>query len=163
MQKLHPSEVALYFVFFLLPFGLLGKVTKGHQNAIREVSASSCEIIEVNLALGMTTQIVLEQKPEATLYTNQTRFQISSNDSAPRSLALIPQLSAAEASQFNGANGKMPGGRQLMDLLNKSFATNLFVFFKNNNQLTFHLRFVTKESADYILKVKQTFPRDCAL
>jgi len=130
---------------------------------VREVEATSCDVIRVNLGLGMTTQIVLEQEPEVTLFADKKHFKVNTNSSAPRSLAIIPFISSNEVDVFRNEAGRLPEEKSLAAALDKSFKTNLFVFFKNNNQLMFELRFVEKSRADYILKVKQIFKESCVL
>lgn len=132
-------------------------------NDIREVEATSCELIPVNLGLGKTTLIVLEQEPETTLYADKKHFRVNSHPSAPRSLSVIPFVDSSEIDLFRDSTGLLPGPKRLAELLNQSFKTNLFVFFKNNNQLMFELRFVEKNKADNVLKVKQVFNEGCTL
>ena len=133
------------------------------QGGVREVVYTSCDVIRVNLGLGMTTQIVFEQEPRLTLYADHQHFRINTNDLASRSLAIIPFVEASEINDFRDANGKLPGPKELASLLDQSFKTNLFVFFDNSNQLMFELRFVEKKNADFVLKVKQDFDGECAL
>lgn len=142
--------------FFLIPFLLAS-------SDIREVRETSCNLIRVNLGLGMTTQIILDQSPKVTLYADKKHFQISTNPSSPRSLAIIPFVEPNELDSFRDSQGKLPSPKDLAEVLDKSFRTNLFVFFENNNQLMFELRFVKKEKADHILKVTQIFNEDCVL
>lgn len=130
---------------------------------VRKVKASSCEVSQINLGLGLTTQIVFEQEPKLTLYADKKHFKITSNDLAPRSLAIIPFFEPNELNLFRDASGALLPPDQLATALNKSFKTNLFVFFKNNNQLMFELKFSSKEKADYVVKMHQTFGKDCAL
>lgn len=130
---------------------------------VREVTNSSCDIIRVNLGLGHTTQIILEQEPKVTLFADQKHFRINTNPVSPRSLAIIPYVEPAELETFRSPNGRYPNTKALTAAVDGSFKTNLFVFFENNNQLMFELRFVEKEKADYILKVLQTFKKDCTL
>lgn len=132
-------------------------------SGVREVSHTSCEIIPVNVGLGMTTQIVLEQEPKVTLYADKKHFKISTTSLSPRSLAIIPFVDTAELNDFRDAKGRLPSPEALASALNKSLKTNLFVFFDNNNQLMFELRFVEKKNADYLLKVKQLFNKNCFL
>ena len=133
------------------------------KKGVRVVNQTSCDVIKVNLGLGMTTQLVLEQEPQVTLYADKTHFKVNTNKQSPRSLAIIPFVSSSEIDVFRDASGALPNQRTLAQALNKSFKTNLFVFFENSNQLMFELRFVEKEKADYILKVKQNFTKSCAL
>ncbi len=130
---------------------------------VRQVSSTSCDAIRVNLGLGMTTQIVFEQEPKVTLYADKTHFKINTNSTSPRSLAVIPFVDMNELNHFRDAKGKLPAAGLLAGHLDKSFRTNLFVFFENNNQLMFELRFVEKSKADYVLKVNQVYNRDCSL
>jgi hypothetical protein len=130
---------------------------------VREVTSSSCEIVRVNLGLGMTTQIVFEEEPKVTLYADKKHFKISTNSLSPRSLAVIPLADAQDLNAFRDPSGQLPLPETLAEDLDKSFKTNLFVFFKNNNQLMFELRFVEKKKADYILKVTEDFKKDCVL
>lgn len=131
--------------------------------ALRKVSKSSCQIIPVNLGVGMTTQIVLEQEPKATLYADKKHFKIVTNSTSPRSLAIIPVIEGSDLDPFRDARGALPSPSALASELNKNFKTNLFVFFDNNNQLMFELRFAEKKDADYILKVNEVFNGDCNL
>lgn len=138
-------------------------LAKSSTLGVRTVSASSCEVTKINLGLGLTTQIVFEQEPKLTLYADKKHFKITSNDLAPRSLAIIPFFEANELNPFRDTSGALLAPDKLANALNRSFKTNLFVFFKNNNQLMFELKFSEKEKADYVVKVKQTFGKDCAL
>lgn len=147
----------IFFHFFLLLWIVLSS------SGIREVSATSCQPIEVRLGLGTTTQIVLEQEPKVTLFADTKHFKITTNKLAPRSLAIIPSIEPSELEIFRDDHGKIMTGRKLAEALNKSFKTNLFIFFENNNQLMFELRFVPKQQADYILKIKQIFNEGCVL
>jgi hypothetical protein len=149
-----------YFLFLILvfiPFAVYPKT------GVRKVSSSSCQVIRVNLGLGMTTQIVLDQEPKVTLYADQKHFKVNTTALSPRSIAIIPFIDTSEINIFKDSRGKFPPPKILAEALDKSFKTNLFVFFENNNQLMFDLRFVEKTKADYLLKVKQTFQKDCAL
>ncbi|MBX3023012.1 MAG: hypothetical protein KF799_15155 [Bdellovibrionales bacterium] len=132
-------------------------------SGVRLVSSSSCQIIPVKLGLGMTTQIVLEQEPKVTLYADKKHFKIVTNGTSPRSLAIIPYFESSELDIFRGPKGDLPSAAALANDLNRSFKTNLFVFFENNNQLMFELQFVDKSKADYILKVSQSFNGNCNL
>ena len=133
------------------------------ESGVREVEATSCEVIKVNLGLGITTQIVLEQQPKTTLYADKSHFKVQSNEGTPRSLAVIPYIQSSEVNTFRKSNGELPSPEKLANALNESFRTNLFVFFENENQLMFELQFVPKAKADYILKVRQKFSKECSL
>lgn len=141
---------------FLIPTAM---ATSG----VREVSGTSCDVIKINLGLGMTSEIVLEQEPKVTLFADKKHYKITSNAASPRSLAIIPFVETSELNLFQDSKGRLPSPEALAALLNKSFKTNLFVIFENNNQLMFDLRFVEKEKADYVVKVKQVFKDGCAL
>jgi hypothetical protein len=56
-----------------------------------------------------------------------------------------------------------PGGQALAEALDRVYRTNLFVFFKGSTRLMFRLRFVEKNQADYVLRVKQIFQKGCSL
>ena len=144
---------------FLILLSLFAKLP----DAVREVRASSCQAIRVNVALGMTTQIVLEQEPEVTLHADQKHFKIYSNEVSKKSFAIIPTISAVEIENFGDGRNRALNSSELAHFLDNSFRTNLFVFFKNQNQLLFDLRFVEKSKADRVLKVSQDFSGDCNL
>ncbi len=130
---------------------------------VRKISSSSCKVVPVNLAIGITTQIVFEQEPKVTLYADKKHFKVVTNASSPRSLAIIPTIESNELDVFRSPRGNLPSPSLLATALDRSFKTNLFVFFDNNNQMMFELRFVQKDKADYILKVSQVFNGDCEL
>jgi hypothetical protein len=133
------------------------------KSGVRKTTSSSCDIIRVNLGLGMTTQIVLDQEPKVTLYADKTHFKINTTPVSPRSVSIIPFVDPAELNVFRDVHGKLPSPKNLAMALDKSFKTNLFIFFDNDNQLMFELHFVEKKKADYLLKVRQTFKKDCVL
>jgi hypothetical protein len=130
---------------------------------IRKITSTSCEPIRINLGLGMSTQIVLEQEPKITLYSDKKHYRISTNELSPRSLAIIPFVETTEIDKFADSTGKLPEAQRLAELLDTNFKTNLFVFFENHNQMMFDLRFVEKKRADYIVKVSQSFGKGCDL
>jgi hypothetical protein len=130
---------------------------------VRNVSSSSCNATHVNVALGITTQIIFEQEPKVTLYADKKHFKVVTNASSPRSLAIIPVVENSEMDIFRNGKGGLPSPAALAAALDRSFKTNLFVFFDNNNQLMFELHFVDKPKADYILKVTQVFTERCEL
>ncbi|MCB0390902.1 MAG: hypothetical protein KDD58_06420 [Bdellovibrionales bacterium] len=132
-------------------------------NSVREVNNTSCDVIPIRLGLGVTTQLIFEQEPKVTLYADKAHFKISTNELSPRSLAIIPFIEKSEIENFRNSKGDIPGNEYLAKMFDKSFRTNLFVFFKNNNQLMFELRFVEKKQADYIVKVNQKFDKGCLL
>ncbi|MCB0357346.1 MAG: hypothetical protein KDD40_10080, partial [Bdellovibrionales bacterium] len=130
---------------------------------IREVSQTSCVVIPIHLGLGMTTQLIFEQEPKVTLYADKKHFIINTNKFSPRSLAIIPLIDASELESLRSSSGKMPDSDLLAKILDKNYKTNLFIFFQNNNQFMFELRFVEKKQADYIVKITQKFSKDCLL
>lgn len=150
---------------FILFISLLASTSSASSliKGIRVVESTSCEVIPVNLGLGMSTQIILEQEPKATLYADKKHFKIDTNKLSPRSLAIIPAFTSQDLDVFKDSQGNFPSSSQLAKNINDNFKTNLFVYFKNNNQLMFQLRFVEKQKADYILKVKQVFNKGCNL
>lgn len=144
-------------LFFFIPVFAVEK------SGVRETSNTSCEIIRVNLGLGMTTQIILDQAPKVTLYADKKHIKINTTPVSPRSVSIIPFVEPSELNVFRDSKGRLPSPKVLASALDKSFKTNLFIFFDNNNQLMFELRFVEKRKADYLLKVKQVFKKDCVL
>lgn len=130
---------------------------------VRYVTNTSCDTIRLNVAAGITTQIVLEQEPKVTLFADKKHFKINTNAASPRSLAVIPVFESSELEQLQGGRAIPRSQMDLATLLDRNFKTNIFVFFENNNQLMFELRFVPKEKADYVLKVKQSFNGKCEL
>jgi hypothetical protein len=144
---------------------LTGLVAAGFASAgptMREVSSTSCKAIPIELGIGMTTQIIFEQEPKVTLFADQTHFKVVTNGKANRSIAIIPLISSSE---IEGIKNGHPGmsSEAVAAALNASIKTNLFVFFENNNQLMFELRFADKKNADYMVKVKQVFTGECVL
>jgi len=135
---------------------------------VRDVTATSCEIVRVNLAPGMTTQLVFEGPPVLSLHADEQHFQIRTNEDAPRSIAIIPHIDSGTVnrlfpSQDPGGLPVTPSHRELVARLDENLRTNLFVFFRRSNQLMFELRFVEKSKADYIVNVRQEFNKDCRL
>jgi len=135
---------------------------------VREVSATSCQVIRINLSPGMTTQLIFQQAPVLSLHADEQHFKIHTNEAAPRSIAIIPHVDSSTISRLfpqqepQGAAGK-PSHGELVSRLDESLRTNLFVFFKRSNQLMFDLRFVEKSRADYIVHIQQEFVGDCQL
>jgi hypothetical protein len=132
------------------------------KKGLREVTGTSCKAIRVNVALDMTTQIVLDEEPKVTLFADKKHFKITTNTISPRSIGIIPYIESSELDQFKDVQARTSPTNLARDL-DGSFKTNLFVFFENNNQLMFDLRFVEKKKADYLLKVRQVFNKDCVL
>lgn len=131
-------------------------------SGVRQVSATSCEVIRINLSLGMTTQLVFDEAPTMTLHAVEEQIKVRSSPSAPRSVALIPSISGGLIMQMF-PNNPNPTSAMIARSLDPTFATNFFVYFKNGNQLTFHLRFVEKSKADYTVQVRQKFKKECQL
>jgi hypothetical protein len=152
----------LAFFFFFSPPAPLFAAPAG-ANALRKIESTSCRAIPVRVGLDMTTQIVFEQEPKTTLYADRKHFKIVTNSSSNRSLAIIPVVEPSELDAFRDSKGRLPSPDALASALDRSFKTNLFVFFDHGNQLTFQLHFVDKNKADQILKVKQIFDGDCVL
>lgn len=134
------------------------------ENGVRSLKASSCEVIPLKLALGVTTQIVFEQEPSVTLYADEQHFKIQSTPNVPRSIAVIPQFSQSELDSLIKSSGSKNLDQEgLAKVLDHYFKTNLFVFFDSSSQLMFELKFVEPSKADYILKVQQKFTKECLL
>jgi len=133
---------------------------------VRTVSVTSCEVVRVNVSLGMTTQLHFEQKPELSLHSDHQHFQIKHHEHAKNSLAIIPSIRTQEVeNHFRLSDGsvRIPNDLALSRQLDESFRTNLFVFFKNDRQLMFELRFVPKSKVDYVVHVKEKISRKCVL
>ncbi len=157
------SSYRFFIIFLLLTLALPTGVDARKTSGMRVVTSTSCDPIRVNLGLGMTTQIVLEQKPKVTLHADKRHFKIHTTEHSSRSIAIIPFVESNELNAFRNGQGKLPSPKALAELLDKSFKTNLFVYFENDNQLMFDLRFVEKSKADYLVKVRQTFNERCVL
>lgn len=131
---------------------------------VRVVSATSCEVIPVKLALGITTQLIFQEEPAVTLNADEKHFNIQATPQVPRSIAIIPQVSRQEIDEITKHSPSTSGARKgLEKSLNAHFKTNLFVFFKSQTQLMFELQFVEPKHSDYILKVNQVFDPECLL
>ncbi|MCB0361878.1 MAG: hypothetical protein KDD35_04115 [Bdellovibrionales bacterium] len=154
--------MCMKFVFALAGTIGIGRNLSQARTDIREVSATSCEVVQVNLGLGMTTQIVFEQEPKVTLYADKKHFKITTTPLSPRSLAIIPFVESSELDSLQASNKRL-SAKMLASELDEALKTNLVVIFENNNQLMFLLRFVEKDKADYLLTVKQVFNKDCKL
>jgi len=142
-------------------FILLALVSLG----VREVRATSCDIVRINLALGMTTQLMFETAPTMTLHADEEHFKIRSSADAKRSIAIVPFVDQATIAQLTGqhVNGLSLSPALFAKKLDEALRTNLFVFFKNGSQFMFEMRFVEKSKADYIVSVRQSFTKDCLL
>lgn len=134
---------------------------------VREVKATSCQVIPVYLSPGLTTQLIFEQAPVLSLHADDQHFKVHTNEAAPRSIAIIPNVDGGIIAQmFPQAPGMpptIPSAKELVRKLDQNLRTNLFVFFKKSNQLMFELRFVEKSKADYIIHIKQSFSQECVL
>ncbi len=135
---------------------------------VREVKATSCQVIPVYLSPGLTTQLIFEQAPVLSLHADDQHFKVHTNEAAPRSIAIIPNIDSQTVSQLfpqqsPGSTPTIPSSRELVKKLDQNLRTNLFVFFKRSNQLMFELKFVEKSKADYIIHIKQTFSQECVL
>jgi hypothetical protein len=163
----NPVKAGLMFCALCFASGSPGAPNAGNtelsKTAVRRVSSDSCKMIPVKVALGRTTQIVLEQTPKSTLFADKKHFKIVTDPSSPRSLAIIPLIDNNDLSLFGMTGGSLRSPTALVSALNKSFKTNLFVFFDQSNQLMFELQFVEKDRADNILKVTQVFNGECDL
>jgi hypothetical protein len=152
---------------FLISLMAASQLEAALPSGVREIKATSCEVIRLNVALGMTSQIMFEETPTLTLHADEEHFKIRANPNAKRSIAIIPFVEATSISQLfpnpHGGEPLIPSGRAFAEKLDQAFKTNLFVFFKHSNQLMFELHFVEKTQADYILNVKQVFRKDCQL
>lgn len=126
---------------------------------VRFVDATSCDVVKVNLSVGMSTQLIFEEAPVATYNGDEQTFRIRSSEDAPRSVVITPTITPESLAQ--NMQGNQPA--QVMNRIDKTFSTNLFVFFKNSNQMLFQLRFVEKSKADNIIRVRQLFKKDCNL
>lgn len=144
----------------MLFFLILGDLPEG----VRDVTATSCQVVRVNLALRMTTQIVFEQPPSLTLHADEQHFKIRTNEEAKRSIAIIPHIESSTIEQVtSGSQAQNLSQKELAKRLDEALRTNLFVFFNRSNQLMFELRFVEKDKADYIVNVKQDFNQECKI
>lgn len=131
-------------------------------NAVRFVKASSCEATSVKLAVGMSTQIIFEEAPILTYNGDEQTFSVRTTEEIPRSVVLKPNISPDTVAQLvNSHQGR--SSKSVAAGLNQTYSTNLFVFFKNSNQLLFKLELVDKSAADNIIRVKQEFRKDCNL
>lgn len=131
---------------------------------VREVKATGCDIIRVNVSLGMTTVLDLADvgEPSLTLHADEEHFILRTHENAKRSIAILPQVSEADLRRiFHHQDGVSRSESELAQGLDRSFRTNLFVFFKTNQRLMFQLRFVPKAQADYVLRIKPEFRKEC--
>jgi len=142
---------------------ILYMLIAAHPNGVRNVEATSCDVIRINVSLGMTTVLDLTQvgEPTVTLHTDEERFILRTHENAKRSIAILPQVSEQEVRMLSRNSNQVLSGRALANTLDRTFRTNLFVFFKSNARLIFQLRFVEKTRADYVVRIKQSYKKEC--
>lgn len=122
---------------------------------VRIVNASPCDVIDVNLSLGMSALLQFDTDPTLTFHADEDHFLVRSSDSAKRTIAIIPHVKETELRQIS--ESRIPSASEL----DRTFRTNLFVFFKSGSRLIFRLRFVEKDRADYVLRIRQIVKRGC--
>jgi len=128
---------------------------------VRRVEATACKVVDVRLSVGMSTLLEFDQEPTLTFHADDQHFSLKNSESAKRSLAIIPNIREQDVRSLFPNTDFPPGGAILADALDRTYRTNLFVFFKGSGRLMFQLRFVDKSKADYVLKIKQVFRKDC--
>lgn len=130
---------------------------------VREVKATGCDIVRVNVSLGMTTVLDLADvgEPTLTLHADEEHFILKTHENAKRSIAILPQVTEQDLRKIFSQENYSKAEPQLSQGLDKVFRTNLFVFFKNNQRLMFQLRFVPKANADYVLRIRPEFKGGC--
>lgn len=130
---------------------------------VREVKATGCDIVRVNVSLGMTTVLDLADvgEPTLTLHADEEHFILKTHENAKRSIAILPQVTEQDLRKIFSQENYSKAEPQLSQSLDKVFRTNLFVFFKNNQRLMFQLRFVPKANADYVLRIRPEFKGGC--
>lgn len=130
---------------------------------VREIKATGCDIVRVNVSLGMTTVLDLADvgEPTLTLHADEEHFILKTHENAKRSIAILPQVTEQDLRKIFSQEGYSQAEPQLSQGLDKAFRTNLFVFFKNNQRLMFQLRFVPKTKADYVLRIRPEFKGGC--
>lgn len=129
---------------------------------VRFVDVSSCDVARVNLSVGMSTQIIFEEVPTVTYNGDEQNFKVRSTEDVPRSIVITPTITSESLAQSMSTHG-VRSEQEMMSRLDRTYSTNLFVFFKNANQLLFQLHFVDKQKADNIVRVHQVFKKDCNL
>ena len=135
---------------------------EAHPQGVREIEATSCDVVSIRVGLGMVTQLVFDSAPTQTLSATDTKFSISSHADAPRSIAItttITQEAVARAMKDNG----IAVASDMLKQLDRTYSTNLFVLFKADNQLQFRLHIVSADQSDSIVKIRQVFRKDCRL
>lgn len=133
---------------------------------VREVKATGCDIVRVNVSLGMTTVLDLADvgEPTLTLHADEEHFILKTHENAKRSIAILPQVTEQDLRRiFSHQDGYSKSEGELAQGLDRAFRTNLFVFFKTNQRLMFQLRFVPKVQADYVLRIRPEFKGGCRI
>ncbi len=133
-----------------------------HPSAVRFITASSCDATPVNLSIGMSTQLIFEEAPVLTYNGDEQTFVVRTTEDIPRSVVIKPTITPESLAQLMGSQ-RHRSQREVISGLNQTYSTNLFVFFKNSNQLLFRLQLVDKGSADNIIRIRQSFKKDCNL
>lgn len=139
---------------------ILGAVIISAPGGVRAVSASPCDVIDVNLSLGMSALLQFDTDPTLTFHADEDHFLVRSSDSAKRTIAVIPHIKENELRQIthgDSGDSRLPSASEL----DRTFRTNLFVFFKGGSRLIFRLRFVEKDRADYVVRVRQSVKKGC--
>src|SRR4051812_24234150 len=80
-------------------------LTSSLRLGVREVSASSCDVIRLNVALGMTSQLVFDEVPTLTLHADEEHFKVKTTPDAKRSIAIIPFVDGATLSRLFATRG----------------------------------------------------------
>jgi len=132
-------------------------------SGVRTVEATPCEVIDVKLSTGMSTLLQFDDEPSLTFHADDQHFLLKADASAKRSIAIIPNIKEQEVRRLFPDSDRWPSSRAIAEALDRSYRTNLFVFFKSSTRLMFRLRFVDKPDADYVLKIKQVFGKGCSL
>jgi hypothetical protein len=143
------------FFHFIMILSTIGNLR------VRTVTATSCDIIPINLGIGMTTQLVFDQEPRVTLYADKDHFLIQGTKEAPKSLAVIPLIRSNEIRSSVGPEKSSTSA--ITELVDTAFTTNLFVFFSHNQQFMFEFHFVAKKKADFAVHIKRGFSGKCDL
>ena len=133
-----------------------------HDSGVREITATPCDVVKVNVALGMSTVLDLSDvgEPTLTLVADETHYHIKTHENARRSIAILPAIQSDEIQRLTSSSGNSNPSAVAL-LLDQTFQTNLFVYFKSNTRMIFQLRWVEKPKVDYVVKVRQTFRREC--
>ncbi len=147
----------------MIAFFALQLLTAAPDHGVRVVKATSCDIIDVHVSLGMSVLLQFDSTPSLTFHADEEHFLVRSSDSAKRTLAIIPHVKEEELRRLTRQDEALPSGASLSKLLDRIFRTNLFVFFKNSSRLLFRFKFVEKERADYVLRIKQIYRKGCEL